>query len=76
MYTGITTRAVTGFLPFAGQARFSSSHLKRVALNKAVYGEVQRIAESGGRRMTVVSSGHVSDTNYQTFHRVKNFRNV
>ena len=35
---------------------------ERIALNKTVYDEVQKIAAGGGRRMTVVSSGHVSDT--------------
>lgn len=35
---------------------------ERVALNKCVYDEVLAIEKNGGRRMTVVSSGHVSDT--------------
>ena len=35
---------------------------ERVKLNKTVYDEVQRLYELGGRKMTVVSSGHVSYT--------------
>ncbi|MBQ4136767.1 MAG: dihydrodipicolinate synthase family protein, partial [Clostridia bacterium] len=35
---------------------------ERVKLNKTVYDEVQRLSENGGRKMTVVSSGHISDT--------------
>lgn len=35
---------------------------ERVKLNGVVYDEVQKLARGGGRRMTVVSSGHVSDT--------------
>lgn len=33
---------------------------ERVQLNKTVYEEAKRIAEQGGDRMTIVSSGHVS----------------
>lgn len=35
---------------------------EREKLNKTVYDEVNRLAEETGRRMTVVSSGHVADT--------------
>lgn len=34
---------------------------ERILINKTVYDEVQKIAENGGKRMTVVSSGHISD---------------
>ncbi len=35
---------------------------ERVKLNRAVYETVAEISQNGGRRMTVVSSGHVSDS--------------
>lgn len=35
---------------------------ERVALNKAVYDKVKSLEKIGGRRMTVVSSGHVADS--------------
>lgn len=35
---------------------------ERIKLNKTVYDEAQKIAAEGGRRMTIVSSGHISDT--------------
>lgn len=35
---------------------------ERAKLNKVVYDEVLEIEKNGGRRMTVVSSGHVSDS--------------
>lgn len=35
---------------------------ERIRLNKTVYDTVGEIATNGGRRLTVVSSGHVSDT--------------
>ena len=41
---------------------FQLSLEERVKINRTVYEEVQRIAQEGGRKMTVVSSGHVSDT--------------
>lgn len=40
---------------------FQLSVSERVEINRTVYREVQKIAEEGGRKMTVVSSGHVSD---------------
>ena len=41
---------------------FYLSEDERVKLNKTVYDEVLAIEKEGGRRMTVVSSGHVSDS--------------
>lgn len=35
---------------------------EREKLNKTVYDTVKEIAKNGGRRMTVVSSGHISDS--------------
>lgn len=35
---------------------------ERVKINKTVYDETQKIASEGGRKMTIVSSGHISDT--------------
>lgn len=35
---------------------------ERVKINSIVYDEAQKIAAEGGRRMTIVSSGHISDT--------------
>ena len=35
---------------------------ERTKINKIVYEEAERIASEGGRRMTVVSSGHVSNS--------------
>ena len=35
---------------------------ERVELNRTVYDTVREIAKNGGRRMTVVSSGHVADS--------------
>ncbi len=40
---------------------FFLSQEERVLINKTVYDEVQKIAENGGRKMTVVSSGHIAD---------------
>lgn len=34
---------------------------ERIKLNKTVYSEVQKINQKGGRRMSIVSSGHVAD---------------
>jgi 4-hydroxy-tetrahydrodipicolinate synthase len=35
---------------------------ERVKINRTVYEETQKIAAEGGRKMTIVSSGHISDT--------------
>ena len=35
---------------------------ERAELNKTVYDEVIKLSQNGGRRMTVVSSGHVADS--------------
>lgn len=35
---------------------------ERVELNKTVYDEIIKLSQNGGRRMTVVSSGHVADS--------------
>jgi 4-hydroxy-tetrahydrodipicolinate synthase len=35
---------------------------ERVKINAAVYDETQKIVAEGGRKMTIVSSGHVSDS--------------
>ncbi|MBQ7821961.1 MAG: dihydrodipicolinate synthase family protein [Clostridia bacterium] len=43
---------------------------ERVKLNKSVYDEVNKLSENGGRRMTVVSSGHVSDTLEEQAHEL------
>ena len=41
---------------------FQLSLEERAAINETVWKTVQKIAAEGGRRMTVVSSGHVSDS--------------
>lgn len=41
---------------------FQLSLEERVLINKTVYDTAREIAEGGGRRMTVVSSGHISDS--------------
>lgn len=41
---------------------FQLSLKERVLINKTVYESVQEIAKNGGRKMTVVSSGHISDS--------------
>ena len=41
---------------------FQLSLEERAAINETVWNTVQKIAAEGGRRMTVVSSGHVSDS--------------
>ncbi|MBR2459760.1 MAG: dihydrodipicolinate synthase family protein [Clostridia bacterium] len=41
---------------------FFLSMEERVRINKVVYDTVREIERNGGRRMTVVSSGHVSDS--------------
>lgn len=35
---------------------------ERVKLNRTVYETMEEIAQNGGRRMTIVSSGHISDS--------------
>ncbi len=41
---------------------FNLSLDERVLINKTVYDTVREIEKEGGRRMTVVSSGHISDS--------------
>ncbi len=46
---------------------------ERILINKTVYDEVQKIAENGGRKMTVVSSGHIADdieTQAEEFNKI------